>query len=92
MGLLFWIIIAVLVLIFWFSMRGRAIRRIEATRDYARRATEQRMRRKAEAAHRNDQKNNERKGEIEEMIQCPKCSDYVSARAANCGREGCPLG
>lgn len=84
---IFWLIILVLAAIAWFAMRGRAVRRIEAARDYARRGTEEAMRRRDAS---NAPKNSKPAGEIEELAKCKVCGAYVSPRAGHCGKEGCP--
>ncbi|HRE59778.1 MAG TPA: hypothetical protein PL096_01595 [Micropepsaceae bacterium] len=87
--LIFWLFIIVLAAIAWFAMRGRAVRRIEAARDYARRGTEEAMRRR-NASGDNAPKNGKPAGEIEELVKCAVCGAYVSPRAGNCGKDGCP--
>lgn len=81
--LIFWLIIIVLAGIAWFAMRGRAVRRIEAARDYARRGTEEAMRRQGKG-------DGKKSGEIEELAKCPVCDAYVSCHAGNCGKPDCP--
>lgn len=85
----FWLIIIVLAAIAWFAMRGRAVRRIEAARDYARRGTEEAMRRR-DASTGNAAKGGRSAGEIEELVKCTVCGAYVSPRAGNCGKDACP--
>lgn len=91
MMLVFWLIVIFLGALAWFSMRGRAVRRIEATRDYARRATEEAMRRKQKDKQKDAGSSGAAGGSIEELVKCTVCGAYVSPKAAKCSRTDCPV-